>query len=146
MALDSTKIINGTYGEVWQDGVWLTNIKSAEATVEINKEEIQRAGTRWVSHKVTGLTGTGTMTGYKVTTELIEKIGSIADDKSGVFYSTELILALKDPESFGSYRVRLKGVQFDNIPLINYEVGSIVEEELPFTFTGYELIDTIASV
>ncbi|MFS1511090.1 phage tail tube protein [Chengkuizengella sp. SCS-71B] len=143
MALDATRTINGTFGEVWHDGEWLTNIKSAEATVELNKEEIQRAGTRWVAHKVTGLSGSGTMTGYKVTTEFIENIGKIADDRSGVFV-TELILALKDPESFGAYRVRLKGVQFDNIPLINYEVGAIVEEELPFTFTGYELLDTIS--
>ncbi|MFS1513918.1 phage tail tube protein [Chengkuizengella sp. SCS-71B] len=143
MALDATKVMNGTFGEVWHDGEWLTNIKSAEATVEINKEEIMRAGTRWVAHKVTGLTGSGTISGYRVTTELIEKISMIADDKNGVFI-TELILALKDPEAFGAYRVRLKGVQFDNIPLINYELGSIVEEELPFTFTGYELIDTIS--
>ncbi|MFT4413188.1 phage tail tube protein [Fredinandcohnia humi] len=142
MALDATRVINGTYGEVWHDGKWLTNITSAEATVEINKEEVTRAGTRWIAHKVTSLTGSGTITGYKVTTELMEAIGQIADDRKGAFV-TELILKLDDPEAFGAYRVRLKGVQFDQIPLINYEVGSLVEEELPFTFTGYELLDPV---
>ncbi|WP_029100217.1 phage tail tube protein [Brevibacillus thermoruber] len=142
MALDATRVINGSFGEVWMDGRWLTNFRRAEATVEINKEEIQRSGTRWVGHKVTSLTGTGTISGYKVTTDLIEAIGQIADDRRGAFV-TELILKLDDPESFGAYRVRLKGVQFDNIPLINFEAGSIVEEELPFTFSGYEFLDTI---
>jgi hypothetical protein len=29
---------------------------------------------------------------------------------------------------------------------MKYELNSIVEEELPFTFTGYELQDTIRGV
>jgi hypothetical protein len=141
--LDSTRVINGTFGYVYHDGQWLTNIKSAEATVEITKEEIKRAGTRWVAQKVTGLSGTGTISGYKVTSEMVELIGQISDDKAGT-YVTELILKLEDPESYGAYRIRLKGVTFDKIPLIQFEVGSIVEEELPFTFTGYELLDKIS--
>ncbi|GIO88565.1 hypothetical protein J25TS5_54970 [Paenibacillus faecis] len=142
--LDSTRVINGTYGYVYYDGKWLTNVKSAEANVEITKEEIKRSGTRWTAHKVTGLSGSGTMTGYKVTSEFVELIGQIADDKKGVF-TTELILKLEDPESYGAYRVRLKGVTFDKIPLMHFEVGAIVEEELPFNFTGYELMDKLVA-
>jgi hypothetical protein len=145
MALDATRVINGSYGEVWHDGQWLTNIMSAEAAIEIGKEEINRAGTRWVAHKVTSLTGTGSISGYKITSEFVERIGQIANDRKGAFV-TELILKLDDPEAFGAYRVRLKGVQFDNIPLLNYEMNSIVEEELNFTFTGYELLDKIVAV
>ncbi|UYO07851.1 phage tail tube protein [Paenibacillus sp. PSB04] len=144
MVLDSTRVINGTYGYVYHDGTWLTNIKSAEANVEITKEEIKRAGTRWTAHKVTGLSGTGTISGYKVTSEFVERIGKIADDSKGTFI-TELILKLEDPESYGAYRVRLKGVTFDKIPLMHFEVGAIVEEELPFNFTGYELLDKITA-
>lgn len=142
--LDSTRVINGTYGYVYHDGKWLTNIKSAEANVEITKEEIKRAGSRWTAHKVTGLSGSGTITGYKVTSEFVELMGKIADDSQGTFI-TELILKLEDPESYGAYRVRLKGVTFDKIPLMHFEVGSIVEEELPFNFTGYELLDTLTA-
>ncbi|WP_334075452.1 MULTISPECIES: phage tail tube protein [Paenibacillus] len=142
--LDSTRVINGTYGYVYYDGKWLTNVKSAEANVEITKEEIKRSGTRWTAHKVTGLSGSGTMTGYKVTSEFVELIGQIADDKKGTF-TTELILKLEDPESYGAYRVRLKGVTFDKIPLMHFEVGAIVEEELPFNFTGYELMDKLVA-
>jgi hypothetical protein len=143
--LDATRTMNGSFGQVFDaNGKWLTNVKSAEATVEITKEEIQRAGTRWVGHKVTGLKGTGTISGYKITTEMIEAIGIIADDRKGAFV-TELIFKLADPEAYGAMRVRLKGVQFDSIPLLKYELGQIVEEELPFTFTGYELLDKITA-
>jgi hypothetical protein len=144
MALDASRVMNGSFGSVFDaNGKWLTNVKSAEATVEVNKEEISRAGTRWVAHKVTSLKGSGTITGYRVTTDLIEAIGQIANDRSGV-YVTELRMKLDDPEAFGAYSVRLKGVTFDQIPLMKYELNSIVEEELPFTFVGYELMDKVA--
>jgi hypothetical protein len=142
MALDATRTINGSYGEVWHDGVWLTNVQSAEATVEIDKEEIKRSGTRWVGHKVTSLTGSGTISGYKITSDFISLIGSVATDR-GKPYVTSIILKLADPEAYGAERVMLKGVQFDQIPLGKFEVGSLVEEELPFTFSGYDLLDKI---
>jgi osmotically-inducible protein OsmY len=141
--LDATRIMNGTFGSVIDaNGSWLTNMKSAEATVEISKEEVKRAGTRWAAHKVTGLKGSGSMTGYRVTTDFIEAVGQIANDSKGAFV-TELRMKLDDPEAFGAMSVRLKGVQFDKIPLMKYEIGSIVEEELPFTFTDYELMDKV---
>jgi hypothetical protein len=145
MALDATRVINGSYGEVWKDGLWLTNVQSAEATVEINKEDVLRSGTRWTGQKVTTLKGSGTIKGYKVTSDFIKAIGSIASDR-GKPYVTELIYKLSDPESFGTERVRLKNVQFDQIPLGKFEVGALVEEELPFTFSGYDLLDAITEV
>ena len=145
MALDATRVINGTFGEVYDaNGEWLTNITKCEATVEIGKEEINRAGTRWVGHKVTSLTGTGTISGFKITSDFIKAIGQIADDRRGA-YVTEIVTKLDDPESFGAERVRLKNVQFDTIPLANFETGVLVEEELPFTFSGYTLLDEITS-
>lgn len=140
--LDSTRTINGTFGQVWKDGRWLTNFRQGEASIEITKEDVQRSGTRWVGKKVVGLAGTGTIVGHRVTTQLIEEIGQIADDRNPSLV-TELIMKLDDPDSFGAYRVRLKRVQFDTIPLMNFEAGSLVEEELPFTFEGYEILDRI---
>jgi hypothetical protein len=140
--LDASRTINGSYGEVWNDGKWLTNVQSAEATVEINKEKINRSGTRWTGHKVTTLEGSGNVKGLKINSDFIKAIGSVASDR-GKPYVTELIYKLDDPESWGAERVRLKGVQFDQIPLGKFEVGAIVEEELPFTFSGYDLLDAI---
>jgi hypothetical protein len=141
--LDASKVISGNYVKVFTaDGAWLSNAKSIEATVEIGKEEIQRSGTRWVGHKATTLTGSGTLSGYLVTTELLASVAQIANDEAGS-YVTELRAKLADPEAYGAYDVRLKNVQFDNIPLINAEVGSIVEQELPFTFSEFEFLNLI---
>lgn len=142
MALDSSRTIFGSWGEIWSEGKWITNAKSAEAIVEIGKEEVQLSGTRWVGHKSTTLTGSGSITTYKVTSEFIKLIGAIAKER-GKPYVTELIYKLDDPTAFGAERIRLKGVQFDRIPLGKFEVGALVEEELPFTFSGYDLLDEI---
>jgi hypothetical protein len=139
--LDASKALNGAYGKMFLDGEWLTNVTSAEATVDIGKEEIRRAGTRWVGHKVVSLTGSGSMTGYKITNALIKNIAQVADDNQGSFV-TELVMKLDDPENHeGKTWVRLKGVQFDSIPILSYEVGSLVEDETPFTFSGFEYLD-----
>lgn len=139
--LDESRVINGQYGELWHEGNWATNVTGVEANVDIGKEEILRSGTRWVGHKSTSLTGTGTINGYKVTSEWVERIGQIANDRNKAFV-TELIVKLDDPEAWGAYRIRLKNVTFDTIPLVNFEVGSLVEEELAYTFTGFDLLDT----
>lgn len=141
MAMDSTKVLNGTFGKLIHDGTWMTNVTSCEASVEINKEEINRAGTRWVGHKVTSISGSGTFSGYRLTSDLVKKIGQISNDGQGAFV-TELIMAVSDPEAGeeGKTKVRLKNVQFDSIPLLSFEVGTIIEQETPFTFSGYEFL------
>jgi hypothetical protein len=144
MALDSSRTINGTFGEVWHDGAWMTNVRQAEAVVTISKEEIKRAGTRWTGHKQMNVKGTGSIVGYKITSEWAKRIGSIAEDRGKAFI-TELIFKLDDPDAFGAERIRLKGVQFDEIPLMRYEVDAIVDEELKFTFEGYEFLDEIVA-
>lgn len=140
--LDPTKTISGNFGTVYHDGKWLTSVKKVEAKIDIDKEEVKTAGTRWVGHKTTALTGSGSLGMYKVSSEWIRAIGRIANDTTAPFV-TQLIIKLDDPEVAGTERVLLKGVQFDTIPLANYEVGALVEDELNFTFTGYELLDEL---
>lgn len=141
--MDAKRVISGNYGYLYdQDGNWLTNTTAVEANIEIGMEEIRLAGTRWLGNKTTTLKGSGSISGYFVTSEWVEKMNQVTDDTSSPFV-TELQVVLDDPESFGAYRVRLKNVTFDNIPVINYEVGSIVEQEYTFVFSGYEVIESI---
>lgn len=142
--LDPTRTINGSFGSVYHNGEWLTNINKCQINVEIEKEEIRTAGTRWKKHKVVGLSGTGSISGYKVTSDFVRLIGQVGDNSKTPLV-TELIVKLADPEAYGYERIRVKYVQFDNIPLANFEVGQIVEEELNFTFAGFEFLDAITA-
>jgi hypothetical protein len=145
MAMDATKVLNGSFGEVHMDGVWMTNITSIEANVEIGMEEVQRSGTRWIGQKLTTLSGSGSIGGYRVSSVLVELVGRIMND-ANAGYVCEIIASIKDPEAHNgeTYRVRIKGVQFTSIPAMQFEVGALVEEEWEYVFSGFEILDRIA--
>lgn len=140
--LDDTRVINGSYGECHCEGNWLMNIYKMTADIEPSYGDVKKSGSRWTGQKLLGLKGTGSISGYKVTSELVQNVARITDDRKTEFV-TELISKLDDPEAYGCERVRLKGVKFTKIPIAGWEVGSMVEEEWPFSFTGVEWLDKI---
>ena len=133
MALDASRVILGTYGQMFIDGVWQTNINHLEAKVASQKRELNLSGDDWVRHKMGPKKGTGTMNGFKVTSDMLQR----------GFSKFELVSKLADPESYGHERVRLKNVMVDELQLANWTSGEEVKEEIPFTFEGYELLDPI---
>lgn len=141
MALAPQSVFRGTDCELYMDGEWLTNITSVEATVEINQAELNLCGHWWTAYRNMGVSGSGSMNGVFVSTSLIEQIGTIAN---GLEFRTELVIKCYNPDIDKTYRVRLQNVVFTSIPLGNFQAGEIVESEFPFTFSGYELLDTVA--
>lgn len=133
MALDASRAILGTYGQAFIDGIWQTNINHLEANVEIQKRELNLSGDSWVRHKKGPLKGTGTMSGFKVTSEMLQR----------GFGKFEIMSKLDDPEAYGYERIRLMNVMPDRLQLANWTAGEEVTEEIPFTFEGYELLDPI---
>lgn len=145
MVLDATRVIHGQYGYVYDEtGDWMSHVKSLQASIDINKEDVPRAGSRRVGKKTSTIDMTGSMTAYKITSDMIKRLSESVKD-GGKPFVTQIIVKMEDPESYGSERILLKGVQFDNIPLINFEVGSLVEEEFNFTFESWEFLDSITA-
>jgi len=145
-ALDSFRTINGSYGAVYENGEWLTNFNKMSAKVEIQKQELKLSGDRWVRHKVTGLKGTGTISGFKVTSRMTTLNQAVTLDNRAKTTRTELISKVDDPEAFGFERIRLKNVIFDVLQLVEWDAGAVCPEELAFTFEEWEPLDPIANV
>ena len=135
MTLDASRTILGTYGQVFIDGAWQTNLNHLEANVEVQKRELNLSGDPWVRHKKGLLKGTGTMSGFKVTSAMIQR----------GFQKFEVISKLDDPEAYGYERIRLMNVMPDRLQLANFTAGEEVLEEVPFTFEDYELLDPIVA-
>ncbi|BFH65084.1 MULTISPECIES: phage tail tube protein [Paenibacillus] len=131
--LDASRVILGTYGQAFIDGVWQTNINKLEASVELEKRELNLVGNDWKVHKTGIKKGTGTISGYKVTSDMIQR----------GFSKFDIISKLDDPESFGHERVLLMRCMPDKIQLANWTAGEEVQEETSFTFEGYQLLDPI---
>jgi len=140
--IDSINVINGHYGGIYHEGTWLANFNKAKAKVDIQKAEMKLSGDRWVHHKVLSLKGTGSISGYKVKSSLIKFNAPVADS-GNKSVRTELVYKLNDPEAFGTERIRLINVMFDDISLADWEAGKEVTEEWAFTFEGFELLDPI---
>lgn len=133
-------VFRGTDCELYMEGKWLTNVTSVEASVEINQAELNLVGHWWTAHRNMGLSGSGSVNGVFVNTELIEKIGMIQDGRE---FRTEIVIKNTNPDVGKTYRVRLKNVVFTTIPLGNFSAGEIAEQEFSFTFAGYEILDKV---
>lgn len=139
MALDSSLVFKGELGEVWSDGEWLTNFNQVEFMADIAYDKIKRAGSRTMGNKAGTIEYSGTITGYRITNNLVRKVSQIANDGSGAFIS-ELIFKIVNPDTGVTERVRGKGIQFTKIDIIKFEHGSVIETEWPFVSDGYEFL------
>lgn len=133
MSLDPSRVIYGSFGKIYIDGAWQSNFNHLEAKVTQNKIELNLSGDNWVRHKKGSKKGTGTMSGFKVTSAMLQR----------GFDKFEIVSKLDDPEAYGYERIRLINVIPDELQLANWTAGEDVKEDVPFTFEGYELLDPI---
>ena len=142
MALNPDRTINGSYGELFLDGVWQTQVQRVEARITINRREVRLAGARQTGYKATGTAGDGTITGFKVTSQWIRMIGAYQRHTRSQQTPALLRYELADPESFGAEVVELLGVKFWEIP-IGFQVDELVEEANPFMFIDHNMLSCL---
>ena len=128
------RIFNGTYGEVWLDGTYLPQATALEAKASFDKQEVNQARVPGKGYKIVGLDGKGTLKMNKIDSTFINILGP--EMKS-------LKTSVDDPDAYGAERVMLTGVVFDELTLADWELKKLQEESVAFTFTGWELMDTV---
>lgn len=139
--VDGRNVVNGSFVKVYYEGEFMTDFINLEVAEEYSYEDVSRAGSRRAGKKLVSVEGTGTVGGYKTSKRFTRLIAQNSDDSKGSFI-TELLFEICDPETAeanGFYRI--KGVQFENNPIISSEVGSLVEDELNFTHQGVEEVE-----
>ncbi|MGH2080076.1 phage tail tube protein [Aerococcus urinaeequi] len=116
-------------------------LKNITATVELAKTEVNTLGKRTTQQKVTGASGTGSMTIHKVTSRYA-KIG-IDYIKSGRVPNITIKITNNDPQStIGRQTTLLKNVIFDSVIIASLDVDAeILEEDADFTFDDAELLE-----
>lgn len=138
---DASKVINGTYGTVWVDGELWAEVESFEAKVVISYEDVNFANSGATHKKGTGYAGEGTMTLKKVYSRVQRKVAE--NLKRGVFPRSTIAGKLADPESYGTERVVLNDVTFNEVMLMKFEQKALGSEEVPFNFSDYDMPDLI---
>lgn len=138
------KTINGTFGELWIDDYYLAEVTGLEAKVTLEKTEVNQTGSLAKGYKITGIDCKGTIKLNKVTSYFINLLS--ANTKAGKTTTCTIISKLADPDGNGTERVKLTGCTFDELSLANWEAKKLGEESIPFSFTGWELLDTIPAL
>lgn len=141
MGFDENKIIRGNYGRVWMNGERMSNVKSFEAKVSLNYEDVELNDSLSTARRYMGYTIEGTMVLHKYDSQVIKlyKEGIV----TGVLPEVKMVAALADPTADGQERVEIFGITFDEIMLNKFENKTLLEEEVPFKATGYKFIDVI---
>ncbi|WP_270167587.1 phage tail tube protein [Paenibacillus sp. SYP-B4298] len=110
-------------------------VKSLEASVEKDKQEIRTLGKRGVQHKATGWSGTGSMTIYYVTSYFRNLMYDYIQSGKDVYFDITVIN--EDPSSsIGKQEVVLMGCNLDSVIIAQLDTeSSAMEEEVSFTFS-----------
>ena len=135
------QVINGTWGECWVDGNYFAEVTGLEATVTLEKQEINQPRVMAKGYKVTGYDCKGTIKFNKVSSFAINLMNENMKKRKQTIVT--IISKLDDPDSLGAERVIIKDATFDELKLVNWEAKKNTEESMAFTFNDWELLDTI---
>ena len=141
-SIKTNQIIRGTYGRVWIDGELFANVKSFEAKLTLNYEEVDLSNDLGKHQRYMGFTGEGTMTLHKVNSKIFAKLAKAI--KSGEMPEISVVGKVEDPTALGAERVSFTEVTIDEVMALKFENATIGEEEVPFKFADYEPLDLIA--
>ncbi len=136
----ASRVISGTWGEMWLDDVYVGECYGLQAKIAFNRETINQCRKLTPGKKLMSMEGTGSIKLHKVGSRMIE---ALKDVKDGTDPRFTIISKLDDPDAYGSERVMLTGVAFDDLTLADWEVGVTGKVESPFTFEDWELVDAI---
>lgn len=115
--------------------------KKLEAKLEKNKKELTPLGQRFAGSKTLSCKGTGTLTIYEITSFYKEMFLDYA--LNGIDRYFDLQVINDDPTSPAGREVKvIKDCNFDSINFAYFDgEDNVLEQELPFTFEGVELLE-----
>ena len=132
--LQANRTLSGSFAEVWVDGARIAELSQLTLTVKVQREKVQFGMD--VDSKITGY---ATMTLKQVYTRFYEVLEQA---KRGLDKRCTITTALKDPDAAdgGEERYSIDNVAFTELPFMNYKMGEVNQQKLPFTFRPSDLV------
>ncbi len=139
--MTGNRVISGTWGEVWLNGEHVGECFGMQAKMAMTKEAVNLCGQMAEDSKVVSVKCTGSLKLHKVNSRMAIAIGD--KTKKGHDPRFTVISKLSDPDAYGSERIILKNVSFDDLTLADWETAKKGSIEAPFTFTDFSFLDKI---
>ena len=134
--IQANRTLSGSFAQVWVDGAPIAELSELTLTVKVQRERVQMGMD--VDSKITGYSGSGTMTLKQVYTRFYEVLEQA---KRGIDKRCTITTALKDPDAVDGMEERysVSNVAFTELPFIGYKMGQVNQQKLPFTFRPSDL-------
>ena len=120
--------------------------RKIEARAEKTKSEVRGIGRRTTGHKATGLSMSGTMTIYYVTSLFRQLMAQYKDTGKDVYF--DMVVENEDPASAtGKQTVLLSQCNLDSVIVasLDDEAGPL-EEDVEFTFEDYTILTPFTKI
>ena len=126
--------LSGNWGRVFISGLFLFEIKAFEATITADREDVIIGQSK--DSKIVSLTGEGHFTIVKVYDMGYKQL--LEDWKAGHDSRFVIVASIADPDAIGGQqiRVQIENVWINELPVINFEKGAVIEDEIQFGFTS----------
>ena len=138
--MESKQVMNGSQGELWIDGDYMSQVTEFKAEVTIDKTEIKMVKKLQKQYKMIGLTCKGSLKMNHISSYMLDKMSE--NVKAGKQTICTIVSNLDDPDSIGAERIVIKDAVFDSLILADWAAGKMGEESYNFTFSDWDILDT----
>lgn len=136
----ASRVMNGTFGQLWEDGVEIAEVSAFQAKITKNYDTVQMCGQMMEDRKLISTKGTGSMTLHKVYSRGSDDAESAL---AGHDVRKTLVGALDDPDAYGAERIALYGVSYDEQTMADWTAAKAGTLTIPFQFTGFQYLDKV---
>lgn len=141
MTLKANKVINGTHGSVWVNNEKWLDLESLELKVTLEYEDVYVAEDTGKQRKFMGWVGEGNIVTKKVYSRGSNLLAKAV--KSGKMPDVTITSKLADPDAYGTERVSVSKVTFNEFLLTKIEQRTLLQEELGFEFGDFDILEAI---
>lgn len=135
------QVLHGNGGMAWFNGMRLATLQSAELKVTGDFEEFNVCDDRATYSVYNGYSGEGSLVFLKVNSDILKMLAQAY--QTGEMPEITVITRLKQSGTNKTERVAANGVTVTEFMLAKFEKKTKIEEEVPFKFSNFELLDTI---
>lgn len=138
--MTGNRVMNGTFTEVWIDGVAVAGLSGFVAKSEYQKSDVAMCGQMAIDSKKTGMKSKISITCHKIYTFDPDDVEQLAN---GIDKRHTVIGKLADPDAYGAERVAFYNVSFDDYTFFDATANKNGSSSLSGTFTEFEFLDKV---
>lgn len=135
------EIMNGSGGFIWWNGRNIAVVRSFEAKITGEFEDIELCGDNATYSMYNGYSGEGTLVLLKINSDILKEAAEAY--QSGVMPEISIVSAHQQRGTNKVERIAFLDVMIKELMLAKFEKKAMTEEEIPFSFGNFEVLETI---